>query len=101
MEVLERSSLPRSALPPLVKPLLLPCLEAILKGSEAQAPGQAPAKASAAHGLAWALLGALRLHLVLPPASSDPAGKYALKRAHLMRIVDTEIAAEVQVGALP
>jgi hypothetical protein len=34
-------------------------------------------------GRAWALLGALRLHLLLPAGCADPAAKFALELSHL------------------
>ncbi|KAG2499138.1 hypothetical protein HYH03_002721 [Edaphochlamys debaryana] len=47
---------------------------------------------TAARGRSWLLLGLARLHLVVPPPGIDPAGKHALKRAHL----EGRLLAEVQ-----
>ena len=48
-------------------------------------------------GRAWALLGMARLHLVQPPAGVDPAGKAAMKQAHLLRTVQEEVEPLLQV----
>lgn len=70
--------------------LLRPCLEACLAEEEGSS-------GSRAAGCGWALLGAARLALVSPPQGIDPAAKYAFKRAHLLRLVSSEILPRLQV----
>ncbi|KAK9809153.1 hypothetical protein WJX72_010301 [[Myrmecia] bisecta] len=67
------------------------------RDSEAVASIQALLSTSTHSMLAWVLLGALRLHLVLPPLGTDPAGKYALKRQHLLDIITHSVQPETQV----
>jgi midasin len=50
----------------------------------------------AARGQAWALLGGARLALVAPAPGVDPAAKYSLQRAHLLRRLAEELAPELQ-----
>lgn len=50
-----------------------------------------------ARGGAWALLGAARLALVAPAPGIDPAAKYGLQRAHLLRRLAEELAPQLQV----
>ena len=56
-------------------------------------------------GRVWALLAALRLHLLLPPAGADPAAKHGLVRAHALSTlrcqVEPELAVRRQYAALP
>ena len=47
-------------------------------------------------GQTWALLGALQLHLVAPPAGTDPAAKNALKRDHLLRVLRQDILPDLE-----
>ena len=87
----------------LLQPLLLPCLHLILSGALGTQPltcGSEPSTASgrgsrhkqaleqeALQGMAWAMLGTLRLHLVSMPAGADPAAKHAHKRSHLCGLI--------------
>jgi hypothetical protein len=48
-------------------------------------------------GRNWALLGLVRLHLLVPPAGVDPAGKYGLQRDHCLRMADLQLEAELRV----
>lgn len=50
-----------------------------------------------ARGGAWARLGAARLTLVAPAPGVDPAAKYGLQRAHLLRRLAEELAPQLQV----
>ena len=80
---------------------LLPCMDGIL--SNAAHPSKAassPLEADMARGRAWALLGVARLHLVQPPRGVDPAGKAALKQAHLRQRIQDELQPELQVRLL-
>ena len=48
-------------------------------------------------GQSWVLLGALRLHLLLPADGCDPAAKYGQKRAHLQaKLEDVRLEIEVR-----
>ena len=47
-------------------------------------------------GQTWALMGALQLHLVAPPAGTDPAAKNALKRDHLLRVLRQDILPDLE-----
>lgn len=47
-------------------------------------------------GKAWILLGALRLHLVLPPPGIDPAGKVAFKHQHTVSWVQEQLEPELE-----
>ena len=93
-----------------VETLLMPCLASVTQGLAATAspqpqpggrhslpPGIAPA--AALRGQAWLLLGLSRLQLAVPPAGTDPAGKYALKQAHAQRRLQEEVLPEVEVGS--
>lgn len=46
-------------------------------------------------GNAWALLGSLRLFLVLPPRGLDPSGKQALKVQHIRQTLQKSIQPEL------
>lgn len=46
-------------------------------------------------GNAWALLGSLRLYLVLPPRGLDPSGKLALKMEHTRQDIQKNIQPEL------
>lgn len=70
--------------------LLRPCLEACLAAEEGPS-------GSRLAGSGWAYLGAARLALVSPPQGTDPAAKYAFKRAHLLRLVSSDILPRLQV----
>ena len=49
-------------------------------------------------GQSWVLLGALRLHLLLPADGCDPAAKYGQKRAHLQaKLEDVRLEIEVRL----
>lgn len=68
-----------------------------------QAAARQRAEADAAlalRGRAWALVGLLRLQLVVPPLGIDPAGKHALKAHHLEQVVLAELQPEIQVGII-
>jgi hypothetical protein len=56
-------------------------------------------------GRVWALLALARLHLAVPPASADPAGKYGMLRQHLLQKLAThyvpELGVRKQVDLLP
>ena len=87
----------------LLQPVLLPLLALVLEGSQAtRAAGPAAAYGAqtlsleAERGAAWVLLGAARLHLASPPPGTDPAAKYAHKRAHLLAVLD-DVLAELEV----
>ncbi|EIE25917.1 hypothetical protein COCSUDRAFT_12734, partial [Coccomyxa subellipsoidea C-169] len=84
-----------SLLVQLLQPVLLPLLALVLEGSQAtRAAGPAAAYGAqtlsleAKRGAAWVLLGAARLHLASPPPGTDPAAKYAHKRAHLLAVLE-------------
>lgn len=68
-----------------------------MHGPRFTATAVSPLDDAIARGKAWALLGLARLHLVQPPKGEDPAGKAALKQAHLHRIVAQELLPELQV----
>ena len=107
MQLLAASS--HSGLAQLRQPLLRPLLTGVLQGSArlrasmqaaggpAVEEGEVLRADQAARGVAWAYLGALRLHLVLPPPGADPAAKHAHKRGHLLRLLAEEIAPELEV----
>lgn len=97
----------------LLQQTLLPCLQTILAFTNScitaheSAQTTAPSKASEGseqceelrhRGKAWTMLGLLRLHLAAPPAGADPVGKYALKKAHLERMLSEDVLPETQVS---
>lgn len=100
----------------LLRPLLLPCLQAILaykhdsQGAQpaVQSPPAPHRLAQAAEmchdmqerGRAWVLLGMLRLHLAAPPVGTDPVGKYTYKKAHFERLLAEDVLPETQVSYL-
>lgn len=49
-------------------------------------------------GMAWALLGLLRLKLVAPSAGIDPAARPALARDSLLTAQETSLKPELEVG---
>lgn len=53
----------------------------------------------AQQGMAWLMLGTLRLHLVITPAGPDPAAKHAHKRSHLLDLIG-RTDAELEVYSL-
>ena len=93
-----------SVLRELLQPLLLPALQGLLQGSAAAATAS-PQQGLLARGRMWALLGLLRLHLLLPPAGADPAAKYGLMQQHALSMlrcqVEPELAVRRRVAALP
>jgi midasin len=104
-QLLERAS--HAGIAQLLQPLLLPACAAVLQGAAQLHASAAAGGASspetlradqAARGAAWAYLGAVRLHLVLPPAGADPAAKHAYKREHALRVLREDIAPELEVG---
>ena len=78
----------------LLRPVLLPALALLLGGGSGSPAGRA-----------WALVGLLRLHLLVPPAGADPAAKYGLLQEHsLLRLqlqVNPELTVRQEVAALP
>ena len=93
-----------SVLRELLQPLLLPALQGLLHGSTAAAT-VSPQQGLLARGHVWALLGLLRLHLLLPPVGADPAAKYGLVQQHALSMlrcqVEPELAVRRRVAALP
>ena len=85
----------------LAEPVVLPMLHALVQG-----PAEADATANLwARGRCWALLGLLRVQLLVPPAGVDPAAKYGLLSDHtlgLLRIqLEPELAIRRQAQQLP
>eukprot|EP00741_Cyanophora_paradoxa_P000351 tig00000403_g342.t1 len=74
--------------------LLLPAGDALVHSEEPEL-GRA-GLASLARGRAWALLGLGKLRLLVGPAASDPAARYAAKAAALQRRVE-DLSAEIDV----
>ncbi|GBG67611.1 hypothetical protein CBR_g741 [Chara braunii] len=92
-EVLGRSS--HRQFGSLIQPLLLPCAQALVHAISCRTSNER----MLSQAKAWALLGALRFHLLLPPDGCDPAGKYAYKRDHLLdRLEDIQIEIEVRAS---
>lgn len=59
--------------------------------SAVAAAAEAPAS-QMRRGIAWALLGALRLQLVQLPPGVDPVGKYAYKMAAMRMLLQHEVS---------
>eukprot|EP00798_Chlamydomonas_sp_ICE-L_P024875 gene24875-10536_t len=89
----------------ILEQVVLPCADALLHQADQGIQVPLVAAALPLHGRVWLLLGLLRLHLVLPPAGVDPAGKYSLKAQqlllHISEGIDPEITVRQALQQLP
>jgi len=79
----------------LAQPVFVTCLMVLLLDTKASSD-TGPYGLSI-RGKAMALLGLARLHLLSPPAGSDPAAEYSLLRQHLLQVKDVYLGSELRV----
>lgn len=79
----------------LAQPVFVTCLTVLLLDTKASS--DAGPHGLSIRGRAMALLGLARLHLLSPPAGSDPAAEYTLLRQHILQMNEVHLGSELRV----